>query len=181
MLKKSIIGIMFISMSVITGHTYALSAKEYEIKAAFLYNLGSFISWPTKAFKDVASFGICILGEDPFNQQLQSLTQDQQVSGRAISVRQITAIQEAEECQILFISASEQSEFVSVFDWLHDKPILTVSDVDDFIVQGGMLQFFKRDNKIRLALDPEAISEVGLKPSAHLMKIAELVRSSAKQ
>lgn len=181
MFKQLLKSIIFIGMTMLTSHAYAISAKEYEIKAAFLYNLGSFISWPATTFKSIQdNFSICILGEDPFNQRLQSLTQDQQISGHPISVEQITSIQEAIRCQILFVSASEQENLPLIFKWLNGKPILTVSDIENFILSGGMLQFFKRENKIRLALDPEAISEVGLKASAHLMKIAELIRSSTK-
>jgi hypothetical protein len=56
------------------------------------------------------------------------------------------------------------------------KPVVTVGDTPNFIADGGMIQFFPRDDKIRLMLVPEAFDEAGLKPGANLMRIAQLVR-----
>jgi len=59
---------------------------------------------------------------------------------------------------------------------LKKSPILTVSDGEQFAAQGGMVQFYRQDNKLRLMLDQQAIEVVGLKASAHLLSIAVLAQ-----
>jgi len=49
-----------------------------------------------------------------------------------------------------------------------------VGDSDRFVIQGGMIQFYRRGSKIRLMIDLQTIRESGLKSSAHLMRIAKL-------
>jgi len=151
------------------------AAKEYEIKAAFLFNLGSFITWPESAFENAATpFHICVLGTDPFGEILDVITTDQTVSGHPVIIRRLHDIAEATHCEVVFISQSEQPRIQAIFNALSSQPVLTVSDMDDFVLRGGMVQFFPLNNKIRLMLAPEAFSEAGLKASAHLMRIAQL-------
>jgi len=166
-------------ISLLTIHAPVLTAKDYEIKAVYLYNLGSFITWPKTAFKD-ESFKICILGQDPFKQRLEAIAQGHKITGYPVTIKHLTTVEEASGCQMLFISESEQLQLPTIFEWLQGKPILTVSDIPNFITRGGMLQFFPRQNKIRLALTSEIISGVGLKVSAHLLRIIEQIPASNK-
>ncbi len=47
--------------------TAATASREYLLKAAFLYNLANFTTWPTEAFSGPQKpLRLCILGEDPF-------------------------------------------------------------------------------------------------------------------
>ena len=43
-------------------------AREFRIKAAFIYNFAKFTRWPAGSFADgEAPFHFCIYGEDPFD------------------------------------------------------------------------------------------------------------------
>ncbi|OUD14510.1 YfiR family protein [Thioflexithrix psekupsensis] len=152
------------------------AAKEYEIKAAFLFNLSSFITWPAHHFTgENRAFDICVLGADPFGERLDVITVGQKVGEHPVTVRRVAAVGEVAACHSVFISASENSRLQAIFAELKYKPVLTVSDIDNFVVRGGMVQFFPRDNKIRLMLDPEAFTDAGLKPGANLMRVAHIV------
>jgi len=159
--------------------SYAISnAKEYEIKAAFLYNLGSFITWPENVFSGTnSSFQICVLGQDPFKEKLEIIAENHPILGHPVKIQRFQQIEETEGCHVLFVSDSEQLRLIAIFEWLKEKPVLTVSDIPGFTRQGGMIEFYPHRDKIRLALAPqEAINEVGLKPSAHLLRISHDAR-----
>ncbi len=154
------------------------AAKEYEIKAAFLFNLGAFVHWPDSTFANAnAPFYICVLGEDPFGERLDVVAAGQKVSGHPVAIRRAQAVADTAECDMLFVSTSVQAQLPGILAHLKNQPVLTVGDMDNFAVQGGMVQFYPRDNKIRLMLAPEAFSNAGLQPSAHLMRIAQIVSS----
>ncbi|ALG67535.1 YfiR family protein [Beggiatoa leptomitoformis] len=154
---------------------YALSAaEEYEIKATFLYKLGSFLYYPPTTLSDNKnqSFYICILGRDPFQQNIDIVVENQTVHGHAIKVKRLQQVQEANSCHVLFISDSEQARLKTILQALQRLPILTVSDMANFVEQGGMLKFYNEDNKVRLALDSTIINAVAIKPSANLLRVA---------
>jgi hypothetical protein len=158
---------------------YAYSAaEEYEIKAAFLYNLGSYLRYPASRLSDddtSQSFYICILGRDPFQQNIDTATEGEQIQGHPTVIKRLQRVQDAESCHILFISDSEHSRVKAITQALQQRPILTVGDMEDFIDQGGMIKFYSDNNKIRLALDLGKIRAVDIKPSANLLKIVKIV------
>ncbi len=161
---------------------YAYSAaEEYEIKAAFLYNLGNYLRFPESSLSDEDTdqlFHICILGKDPFQQNIDSAAEGEKIQGHAPKIRRLQRVQEAEGCHLIFISDSERTRLKSILQSLGSRPILTVSDMDDFLEQGGMLIFYNENNKIRLALDLGKIRAVNIKPSANLLKLAKIVGGS---
>lgn len=154
------------------------SAKEYEIKAAFLFNLAFFVNWPPTVFADAATpVRICVLGEDPFGQALDVIIDGQHIDQRTLETRRLHQVKDAASCHILFISQSEQARLDDILRALQDKPVLTVSDIADFAPRGGMVQFFPLRKKIRLMLAPKASQQAGLKISSHLLNIATLVEN----
>ncbi len=173
------LGIVFTLAFSISPPVFAVnSAKEYEIKAAFLFNLGSFVRWSERSFEGAnAPFYLCVLGDDPFGDLLDTIAAGQNISGHPMKIQRFQDIAESMsiQCNTLFISLSVQAQLPEILAHLKDQPTLTVGDMDNFAVQGGMVQFFTRDNKVRLMLDPQAFAEAGLRPSAQLMRIAQIV------
>lgn len=170
--------IFVLIMAAISAKVYGYSAaEEYEIKAAFLYNLGNYLKFPTSVLSESdpdQNFFICILGRDPFQQNIDSAAEDEKIQGHPVKIKRLQRIQEVDGCHLLFISDSERSRLKMLFQTLARRPILTVGDTDDFIEQGGMLKFYNDNNKIRLALDLEKVRAVDIKPSANLLKIVKL-------
>jgi hypothetical protein len=119
---------------------YAYSAaEEYEIKAAFLYNLGNYLRFPESSLSDDDTdqlFQICILGKDPFQQNIDSAAEGEKIQGHSPKIRRLQRVQEAEGCHLIFISDSERARLKSILQALNSRPILTVSDMDDFLEQG---------------------------------------------
>ncbi len=153
------------------------AAEEYEIKAVYLFNLGSFMHWPEGFLTNSNNFEICVLGQDPFGVNLDFVVKTEKIiRSKPVVARRLNGVEQADGCHILFISDSEQLRLTEIFNALRGKPILLVGDSERFVVQGGMVQFYPRDGKIRLMLDPETIGEAGLKASAHLMRIAKLIQ-----
>lgn len=169
-----IIYIMFL-IGVLQTFAFELNAaEEYEIKAAYLFNLGNFIKWPDRVLQN--NIDICILGENPFGSNLELIAKkERKLQNKPVVLKNIISIADSKECAILFISASEQSNLTTLFDKLKGKPILTVGDSERFVLIGGMIQFYQREGKIRLMIDPQTLEENGLKANSQLMRIAQRV------
>lgn len=150
---------------------------EYQIKAVYLYNFANFIRWPRNAFKSRrAPFQICILGDDPFRSQLDIVVENEKIRGRAVKIQRIHYVEESGSCQMVFVSKSKRRYRAHIFAYLRQRSVLTVSDMKNFVIKGGMVQFYNRGNKIRFLIAPQTVKGVGLKASSRLLQIAKIVR-----
>jgi len=152
---------------------------DYDVKAAYLYNFGRFVEWPsTVTQSDV--FNICILGQDPFGPALDHTFAGETISGKSIAARRISTPQEAVNCQILFMSSAEESRLNKVIEAIDKGAVLTVSDMPQFSRRGGMIQFVLDGKKVRFEVNLTAVQRVGLTLSSELLKVATSVRRNSQ-
>lgn len=155
------------------------TASEYEVKATYLYNFARFTEWPAKNedAKDKL-FAVCVLGRDPFGSILDTILAGEAINGKHMVHRQISAVQDAGNCRIVFISSSEESRLKETLATLEKMSALTVSDIPDFSVRGGMIQFVLEQKKVRFEVNLETAGKAGLVLSSELLKVAVSVRNS---
>lgn len=150
--------------------------REFQVKAAFLFNFTQFVEWPPGALPEPgSSLVIGILGENPFDNYLQAVVSGEVVNGHPLAIQRYQNADEIKTCHILFINIHETSRLAEVLTELKGRSILTVSDASNFIRLGGMVTFITRDNKIRLRINPERAKDAGLKVSSKLLRVAEIV------
>ncbi len=151
--------------------------SEHQVKATFLVRFGKYITYPKEALDNSASiFNLCILGDDPFQGILDVLVKDEMVKNRSIVVNYLRTFEKTSKCQTLFISQSEEKQLVHILAYVKQRPILTVSDMNNFVTRGGMVQFYLLNNKVRFFIDPVTAGEAKLEVSSRLLQVAEVVR-----
>ena len=153
-------------------------SREYQIKAAFLFNFAQFSQWPTNAFAGPDKpLVIGILGTDPFGSMLDDIVRGETVQGRRLLVERFRRVEEIQTCHILFISQSESTRLESQLKALQNKPILTVTDIEDSAYRGVMIRFINESNKIRLRVNLDAVENAHMTISSKLLRAAEVVPS----
>jgi hypothetical protein len=151
------------------------AAPEYDVKAAFLYNFTKFVEWPSSAFHDdSSSLRLCVLGEDPFGESLETVAEEA-VDGRTLTVVRTGWMSDPAGCQILFISRSESKRLPRILAAVQGAPVLTVSDVDGFLEQGGIINFLLQGSKVRFEINQQRADQAGLKISSKLLRLATRV------
>lgn len=156
---------------------FALEATEYEIKAAYLFSLGEFIEWPADRLPENKSLEICLLGQDSLSVNLNFIIQTRKtIQKRPVVVKQLLSSAQVDGCHILFVSNSEQLRLADIFAAVKNKPILTVGECDHFVVQGGMIQFYRLESNIRMLLDLQSIRETGLTASSRLLQVVKIIQ-----
>jgi hypothetical protein len=147
------------------------------VKAAYLANFPKFVEWPASVAKS-ESFDICVLGQDPFGGALDSAVAGQTINSSPIAAKRISRPQDALNCRVLFISASEEGHWKAILAALKTSSVLTVSDMREFAQRGGIVQFVLDRNKVRFEVNLAATGPSGLKLSSELLKLAVNVRSN---
>ena len=156
--------------------TVLAAATPAQVEAVFLFNFTQFVEWPPQAFADsTAPIIIGVLGADPFGATLDEVVRGEVVNGHPLIVHRAQRIEELKDCQILFLSRSERAHFGPVLAKLKGRNVLTVSDLDEFANEGGMICFVLVDNKVRLRVNLEAAKAAGLTLSSKLLRFAQIV------
>jgi hypothetical protein len=154
---------------------------EYQVKAAYLFNFFKFVEWPQDSFGDPTTpVVIGVVGEDPFGTTLPVVIAGKTVQGRELVFRKYYVGEDLRGAHILFISASEKKRLPAILLSLRGSWVLTVSDVDGFLDQGGMIQFVNENDRIRFAINLSATSQANLKMSSKLLSLAKLVGGNVK-
>ena len=155
------------------GFAQDSSPSEYQIKAAFLYNFAKFVEWPTRAFAGPTSpITIGVLGENVFHDDLEKTIHGKVINGHPLQFKEFHSVTEATNCQILFISPSEKSHLSKILDGLRGASVLTVSQMDHFTEDGGMINFIIEDNRVHFQINNEAAKKAGLTISSKLLSLA---------
>lgn len=152
--------------------------SEYQVEAAYLYNFGRFVAWPSNNSESAHSFTICVLGQDPFGPALDATVAGETIAGKNVVAKRISAPQESVDCQILFLSAAEAGRLKKVMESLDKGAVLTVSDIPQFSQRGGMIQFVMEGNRVRFEVNLAATQRAGLTLSSELLKVATVVRKN---
>ncbi len=100
------------------------------------------------------------------------MVKDKTIEGHTMVVKEYKDVEEATNCQILFVSTSEKNEMAKVMTATKGLAILTVGETDGFIEHGGMINFVIEGTKVRFQINNEAATKAGLKISSKLMSLA---------
>jgi hypothetical protein len=150
--------------------------REYEVKAAALYNIIAFTDWPESAFKSPdAPLVVAVFGRGLILNALADLVQNEAWRGRQIVIERNPLVADAKSAHVVFISRTEQARWPFIRGQLAGKPVLIVSDADDFARDGGTVQFTIERNKLRLVVNLTAARAAQLQISSRVLRLAEVI------
>lgn len=157
----------------------AAQMDEYSIKAAYLYNFSKYVDWPDTAFTDPkAPLMICIVGDDPFQGKLEQAVAGRSAgNGRPLTVARLrnSEPERMKDCQMLFLSKSDQQRSAEILNSVKDRPVLTVADFSPFAEDGGVADLRIEGSKVKVDLNMGTANRLNLKVSGRLQQVANLV------
>lgn len=172
---------LLLGLAIVSGLPLATGAaqtvEEYQLKAAFLYNLAKFVEWPPEVYgSPMDPLVICILGENPFGEALEQAVHGKTVEGRRVAVRPVAEARQVKGCQILFVSSSERKRVRPILADIQTSGILTVGDTDGFPAEGGVVDLKLEGGRIRIEVNVEAALRERLRISSRLLSLAQIVK-----
>jgi hypothetical protein len=155
--------------------TLAAEPEEYTVKGAFLLKFAKFVDWPSAVFKGPSDpIAICVLGQNPFGPSLDQAARGTMIANRPLSVRQLSDGEQAGQCQIVFMGASESKRSKAWLGALRGKSVLTVGESEGFLASGGVIDFKLEEAKVRMEISAAAADRAGLHISAKLLSLAHV-------
>ena len=144
-------------------------AEEYDLKAAFLFNLAKFVQWPPEKFAGEESALIIgirgVEAVDRFTRLLRSKT----IGKRKLIVQRLTNLAELPSCHIVFVCRSEKEDPARWTEAGKLAGALTVGETQQFLEQGGMIQFAMESQELRLEINEQCARKAGLTIMANVL------------
>ena len=160
------------------GHSlsYAQTATEYQVKAAYLYNFAKFVEWPARDFATpTAPLQLCVLNDQSFESELNQAVKGKTVAGRPVAVIPVQNGEQSRSCHLLFISSSHSTQVQHILEVLRDTNVLTVGETKGFVEEGGIITFVLQDDHVQFHVNHKAATQAGLHISSRLLSVAKLV------
>ncbi len=158
-----------------------ISNREYQIKAAFVFNFTQFVEWPATSFFNAQSPAVIgILGPDPFGNYLQDLITGEKMKQHPLVIKHFSNVEEVHNCHILYINSSDKKVIENIIEKLKGKNILTISDANRFSKLGGMVRLYTKNDKVNIEINLEAAKEEDLVVSSKLLKFSQIVTTDKK-
>jgi hypothetical protein len=151
---------------------------ESQIKAAVISKLVAFVEWPPAVLAAPRTLDVCVAGNGSLASDLRELELNATVQGHVVAVRSVQRDQDVVGCHVLVMPAAPGGRGMS-YGLLHkvaSLPILTVSDGQNFLDDGGMVQLRIVAGRPRFDINDAAAQQVGLKISSRLLGLADTVR-----
>lgn len=186
----------FVLEAVPQVHADSEKSKEYEIKAAFLYNFMKFIEWPAEKMGDAnESVVVGFIGSKDFIKAFEPIKQ-KKIHNKNITLKYFDGyeklktpqetdrgqwdqkIEALKNCHLLMFCSvdSVRLEAASeIIKALRDSPVLMVGQEDGFLESGGVINFLMKDKKICFEINNVAAKRGKLEISSQLLRLAKRV------
>jgi hypothetical protein len=150
------------------------ATKEQAVKAGFVYNVTKYVIWPNRDGND-EQFNLCVFGNAKLGGSLKSL-QGKLVDNKPLILRRWIESEHFDSCHMVFISQDSTKGVGELLQQMNGFPVLTISDIPDFIDKGGMVGLIRDGARVSLEVNLKTIRASGLNMSAQLLKLAKIVK-----
>ena len=160
----------------------SITAKEYYLKAAYLYNFARLVEWPEQVFSHPETpIRLCLIGQNPFGQALNTI-QDKKVKNRTLKITTEVDILSLSTCQILFVGEQKTLAMDDILKLANKHPILTVSELENFAHKKGHIRLFLADREtLSLEINLGVLEQSGLRISSRVLTLAKIIRTEGTE
>jgi hypothetical protein len=160
------------------GPALAQTASAPALKAAYLVNFAKFTEWPAEAARPGAALVLCVAGEPRVTKALEEATAGRDVDGHPLTTRSVDIEGPVHACHVVYVEDADGRRTLQLLERVKDKPILTVSDHNNFARMGGVANLFIEGGRMRFAVNVDALQRSKLRLSSRLLSLAKIVKDA---
>lgn len=143
--------------------------SEDEVKAAFVYHFGTYVVWPDDGGEEIA---IAVMDADSIFTHLERFLPGRTIADRPVVARNIDAIEELGDAQVLFIGETDGAALAEVIRAVGERPVLIVTDAPDALRFGSIVNLRIVEERVRFEISLRNAERAGLMLSSRLLAAA---------
>ena len=158
----------------------AAAPVERSVKAAFLYKFLGYTEFPPSAFSDPAApVVIGVADADDLAAELGRIVTGRTVNNRALVVKTLRDGDPPAGVHLLFVGGSDGARVARLLRAAQPAPMLVVSEADNGLQQGSVINFKVIADHVRFDVSLEAADRNNVKLSSRLLTVANHVTRGA--
>lgn len=158
----------------------SVPSLERKVKAAFLYKFLGYTEFPASAFGDgTAPVVIGVVGADELAAELGRVVAGRTVQARPVAVKVFKEGEIPSGVHLLFVGGSDSARLRSVLKSAQPGPVLLVSEAENGLQQGSVINFKIVEERVRFDVSLEAADKNSIKLSSRLLTVANHVHKGA--
>jgi len=146
------------------------SENIFSAEAMFIYNFLRHIKWPESNTAQV--FVIGVYGDSQTYDQLVTFTKGRMVGTKSIVVKRINSVNEAMNCQLIFVPYNNSNKITELKNTLGNNPCLVVSEKEGMNAVGSTIEFVIQDNKLKFRINEPRAKQQNLVLSKALIDMS---------
>src|SRR5262245_40498556 len=158
--------LLTISLSFGVSRSRAEVFSADAVKAAFLYRFASYVEWPGDAHP--SPFVIAVADAEEVARQLELLLPRTNLNGQPAQVRRVSRVDDLDGVHILYIGPKALGRMRSLRAAALKRPILLVTDDEDGIASGAVINFIELSRNVRFEVSLVASDRARLKINSSL-------------
>lgn len=145
------------------------------MRAAFVFNLVRFATWPSGVRPASAGVTICTLGAAGVADALEAMAAQRSPGGPVYSIRRLDSAADLRPCHVLYIGDRDAARVTKVVAGIRDLPVLTVGESEAFIRSGGIASLFPEKESMRIAVNTTAARRSNVQLSSRMLSLARVI------
>lgn len=185
-LRAALLGLLWVSVANAAEIDETMAAG---VMAAYLRYIAALTSWPgDEAAAADRPIRIGVVGRDPNGVMTPIRARTQSGEGLLAQDRQIELLDlqsaggdrdraQIASCALLFLSEGAEADWQRLRPVVGALPIVTVSEMEGFTDQGGMIEYFvdRRSGKVRMKVNLPAVRAAGVSLSARFLTLNSVI------
>ena len=147
---------------------------EYAVRAAYVFNLTKYVTWPRKRDRLVVG----VFGEGSIGPVLSQVLEGKMSDGKTIYVTLHPSESELRDCDILYVTKPSAAELRTVLKRAAGQPVLTVGETDGFTRAGGMVGLVRSGDQMQIQVNLASLKAAQLQMSSRLLRLAVITSES---
>lgn len=155
-----------------TGTTSAQTpSKQFQIMAGFLLHFSSYVYWPNSPKK----ITYCVVGYNPFKGYLAQVLAARKQTKTELSLvllEEKASLQKLKQCHVIY---AQSDSYQIIWNKMRNiSGTLLVGHYPEFIEQGGMVNFYQEQHRLKFEINLKSARSKGLEISSQLLTVARV-------
>ncbi len=145
--------------------------RESQIRAALVFKVARFVTWPESSFSSPDGFHFCFVGDVAMERALSGI-EGRLIQRRGVRLRRLDDADRLApgECNLLYLGKRKGLD-PETFSLALESSMLIIADES---LSGAMVALIQRDNRMRLAIDLGNVRAAQLRVDAPLLQMVEV-------